>query len=159
MPVSFSEHSVDPDDPDGAFRRLASPDSIAAAGALQDPSPWVEPDYSTVAKEHEIAGPGPHRNWPGPPLVMPAGLLPDGLPYSGDDMDNARRIEGTVSRNEVEADACVRAFERQQRLLRREAGIERGYRDATGRHDPPAAYEAIVELHRREREQRRRRAS
>lgn len=159
MPVGFSEHSVDPDDPDGAFRRLSRPDSTAAAGALPDPSPWVEPDYSTVAKDHELAGPGPHRNWPGPPLVMPAGLLPDGQPYSGDDMDNARRIEGVVPRNEVEGDACVWAYMRQQNRLRKEAGIERARRDATGLHDTPEAYAAIVEIHQQERERRRRRAS
>jgi hypothetical protein len=159
MPVTWSEHSFNPDDPDAALRRLRTPDSTTAGEDLEEQWPWVEPDYTTVAREADLVGSGPYRNWPGPPLVMPAGLLPDGKPHSRDEMENARRIEGVRPRNEVEADACVRAYWRQQNLLRREADIPRGYRDATGHHDTPEALAAIVELHRQERERRWRRAS
>ena len=141
------------------MRHLSSPDAgtdIAAGDSL-----WVEPDYSTVAREADLAGGGPFRNWPGPPVVMPAGLLPDGMPWSRDDMDNSRRIEGVRPRNPAEADACVNAYMRQQDFLREEAGIDLEFRTRNGLQDTPAAYEAIVELHRRERERRaeQRRAS
>lgn len=156
MALTISEHTVDPDDPDGPLRRLRTP--AAADGGLVDESPWVEPDYTTVAKDHELEGPGPFRNWPGPPIIMPAGLLPDGKPWGRDEMRNSFRIEGVWPRNEVEADACVQAYNRQQRFLRKEAGIERPYRDRTGLHDAPEAHTAIVEIHRREKERRRRMA-
>jgi hypothetical protein len=153
MPITFNEREFDSDDPGRMLRDLATPDASAAAPRPAD-TPWVEPDYSSITPDEQLDGPGPHRAWPGPPLVMPAGLLPDGQPYSGDDVVNATRINGTPPRNAVEADGVVRAYEAQQRLLRREAGIPRSFRDASGRRDQPAALKAIIELHQRERARR-----
>jgi hypothetical protein len=157
MPLTIRGHHVDPGDPNEPLRRFSAGD--ASTAGLAEPSPWVEPDYTTVARDDEMDGPGPYRNWPGPPLVMPAGLLPDGKPFGHDEMDNAARIEGVRPRTEAEADACVRAYMAQQRRLRREAGIAPGFRDAAGVHDTPEALAAIIELHRQERDRRRRRAS
>ncbi|GAA4418390.1 hypothetical protein ACFQV2_23310 [Actinokineospora soli] len=75
----------------------------------------MEPDYATIA-----------------------GLLPDGLPHSYSDMDNARQINGVTPRTEAEADAVVRAYNRQQNHLR----------------DLPETHQAIVELHEAERARR-----
>jgi hypothetical protein len=159
VPVEFTARGVDPRDPDGPLRRLGTPDT-GPDSTVQD-SLWVKPDYSTVAREADLVGSGPFRNWPGPPIIMPAGLLPDGRPWSRDDMDNSHRIEGVRPRNSVEADACVNAYIRQQDFLREEAGIDLEFRTRNGLQDTPTAYEAIVEIHRREREHRtkQRRAS
>lgn len=108
-------------------RLLTSADAVAGIPAQQhvDALPWVEPDYSTIAAEADLVGDSPFRDWPGPPMVMPAGLLPDGLPRTGDDMDNATRIQGVRPRNEVEAEGCVIAYGQQQNLLRDELGLPR----------------------------------
>jgi hypothetical protein len=159
MPITITEHGFNPDEPDRPFRRFAAADSTGMpASELEEPSPWVEPDYTTVAKDAELEGGGPFYNWPGPPVVMPAGLLPDGKPWGGDDMENSFRIEGVRPRNSAEADACVRAYLRQQDLLRNQAGIELEFRVRGGLRDTPEAYAAIIEVHRRERARRRRMA-
>lgn len=162
MPITITEHGFNPDDPDGPLRRLSTPDSSGpvdpAGDVLAEPSPWVEPDYSTVAHEAELSGRGPFRNWPGPPIVMPAGLLPDGKPYGRDDMDNSARIEGVRPRNAIEADACVQAYVRQQDLLRKELGLPLPKRlpPTFKSQDTPETLAEIAAIHRRERERRRR---
>lgn len=152
MPLEFTARESSPRDPDGPLRHLTTPD--AGTAAVDEDSPWVEPDYSTVANEADLVGGSPFRNWPGPPIIMPAGLLPDGKPFGPDDMANSFRIEGVWPRNGAEAEACVIAYNRQQDLLRKEAGIDRAFRTRDGLQDTSAAYEAIVEIHRRERERR-----
>jgi hypothetical protein len=157
--LEFTARGVDPRDPDGPLRRLSTPD--AGPDTAVEDSLWVEPDYSTVADEADLVGGSPFRNWPGPPIIMPAGLLPDGKPFGRDERENSFRIEGVRPRNGAEAEACVIAYNRQQDLLREEAGIDLAFRTRAGLQDTPSAYEAIVEIHRRERERRaaQRRAS
>jgi hypothetical protein len=74
------------------------------------PPAWVEPDYTTIANEATLAGGSPYRDWPGPPLVMPGELLPDGKPMGSNEMENARRIAGVKPRTDQEADAYVVAY-------------------------------------------------
>ncbi|GAY08242.1 hypothetical protein [Pseudonocardia sp. N23] len=94
--------------------------------------------------------------WPGPAMIMPAGLLPDGRPYSRDERDNASRICGEVVTSGVEADAVVRAYDRQQDALRDRAGLPYAVRGANGLEDLPETLHAIERLHRKERARRRR---
>ncbi|MFE2754003.1 hypothetical protein ACFXGA_18595 [Actinosynnema sp. NPDC059335] len=159
MPLDFTTRGFDPQDPDGPLRHLSRSD--ATRTPMDEDAPWVEPDYTTVAREADLVGGGPFRDWPGPPMIMPAGLLPDGRPWGNSDMDNAERIEGVRPRNPAEAEGCVIAYNRQQRLLREEAGIDPAFRVRGVLKDTPAAYEAIVQLHlaERERRARQRRAS
>lgn len=110
-------------------------------------SSWAAPDYSTIRPDADMVGGEDYPDWPGPPLVMPAGLLPDGLPYSNDDRDNATRICGVPVRSEVEADNVILAYWAQQAGLRDDAGIDPAYRDDQGLQDTPAARAAIIALH------------
>jgi hypothetical protein len=160
MPITITEHGLNPDEPDKPLQRLNVLSAGSAPTALEEPSPWVEPDYTAVAKESELSGTGPFHNWPGPPLVMPAGLLPDGKPWGGDDLDNSYRIEGVRPRNSVEADGCVQAYQRQQDLLRKELGLPRPRRlpPTFKSQDTPETLAVIAEVHRRERARRHRMA-
>jgi hypothetical protein len=120
------------------------------------PSAWVEPDYTTIADEATLAGGSPYRDWPGPPLIMPGELLPDGKPMGSNEMENARRITGVKPRTEQEADACVVAYWNQQNLLREELGLPRAKRlpPTYDLQDTPETLAKIVEIHRRERVRR-----
>ena len=94
--------------------------------------------------------------WPGPAVLMPAGLLPDGQPHSASDLDNAERITGRRPRNTAEADGVVVAYFRQQSALRAAAGLGPARRDRSGHLvETPAALAAIRERHRQERARRR----
>lgn len=113
-----------------------------------DDSSWVEPDYLSLIGDRGLAGPA---------MLMPAGLLPDGRPHSGDDMDNAERISGVRPRSAAQADELVVAYLGQQAALRRAAGLPAACRDGSGRwvDEDPAVMGVIRELHRRERVRRR----
>ncbi|HEY0689410.1 MAG TPA: hypothetical protein VGD71_10240 [Kribbella sp.] len=132
--------------------------AAADTDTAQEAVPWVKPDYSTIAAEADLAGSSPFRDWPGPPLVMPAGLLPDGKPPGSNEMDNSLRIEGVRPRSEAEANACVWAYWGQQNLLRDELGLPHPTRRAPSykQQDTPETLAAIAELHQQERERRRR---
>lgn len=157
MPLEITEHYYSPDDPNDRLSRLVRgehPDEPAVED-VDTASPWVDADYTTVASEG-LAGCGPWRNWPGPPLIMPGGLLPDGQPHSKDDMDNARRIMGRPVRSAGEADYVVSAYRVQQSHLREELGLPRPERmpPSFELEDAPDTLVAIVRLHARERARR-----
>jgi len=130
----------------------------AAVTVPGDDSSWVEPDYMSIPPDADVPDDEAQRRlvWPGPAMLMPAGLLPDGQPHSNSDMDNAERISGVRPRNAAEADACVVAYFRQQSALRAAAGLAPARRDGSGHWvEEPAAVAAIRELHRKERVRRR----
>ncbi len=81
--MEFIAHGIDPQDPERPLRRLSTPNAGPDSTAKE--SLWVEPDYNTVANEIHPVGGSPFRDWPGPPIVMPAGLLPDGRPFGRDE--------------------------------------------------------------------------
>jgi hypothetical protein len=123
-------------------------------------SPWAEPDYTSIPGDADLPMDKAELQlvWPGPALIMPAGLLPDGQPYSGDTRDNASRICGVEVRNSAEADAVVWAYWGQQNALRNQAGLPRPRRTAPRfeLEDLPETLKAIEQLHREERARRRR---
>jgi hypothetical protein len=148
MPVEITERYMDPDDPDDFLARGRS------APAAVPASLWVEPDFSTCptwppTQEQEDA-----LLWPGPPMIMPAGLLPDGTSRPRDSVETARRICGREIRPAAEAEAYFDAYERQQNALRARAGLPRPVRGPNGLEDAPATIEAIKQLHREERARR-----
>lgn len=149
--VLWIRRTHEPDDPDKPFAELASSDSVDS-GDL----PLVSPDYASIPDDAHIPEDPDERRlvWPGPALVMPAGLLPDGKPYGPDEMENASRIEGKPVRHPDHADASVRAYMKQQNRLRKLHGIPRAVRDENGLHDPPGALEQILRLHELERQRR-----
>jgi hypothetical protein len=121
-------------------------------------APWVAPDYAGIPADGDLPHDRAERTlvWPGPALVMPAGLLPDGCPHGRNEEDNAERISGVRPRNFQDADACVIAYNRQQRALRRAAGLPAPTRvpprfELT---DTPETLAAIAEIHARERARR-----
>ena len=154
MPVTVTERFFDPNDPDRPWRNLSAPSAVDV-----EESPWVAPDYSSIPGDADIPSDQHERRlvWPGPALVMPAGLLPDGKPYSRNEWDNAERINGTRPLNDAEADAVVVAYMLQQNALRESLGIPRARRSGGKHEDPPEALEMIRRLH--EQERRRRRAA
>jgi hypothetical protein len=117
---------------------------------------WVEPDYASIPSDADLPWDAAERDlvWPGPVMIMPAGLLPDGKPYSRDERDNASRICGEVVTSGVEAEAVVRAYDRQQEALRDQAGLPQATRGANGLEDLPKTLRAIERLHREERARR-----
>jgi len=121
-------------------------------------SPWVEPDYTSIPGDANLPMDEAELQlvWPGPSMIMPAGLLPDGKPYRGDDRDNASRICGVEVRNSAEADAVVVAYRHQQHALRDQAGLPWPHRTAPRYklEDLPETLRAIEQLHREERTRR-----
>lgn len=140
---------------------VASPRCLVGTAAVTvpgDDSSWVEPDYMSIPAEVDLPDDEAQRRlvWPGPAVLMPAGLLPDGQPHSASDLDNAERIAGRRPRNTAEADGLVVAYFRQQSALRAAAGLAPARRDRSGHLvETPAALAAIRELHRQERARRR----
>ncbi|AEA28932.1 hypothetical protein Psed_6861 (plasmid) [Pseudonocardia dioxanivorans CB1190] len=157
MPVEISARYFDPNDPDDELARRFAAGQPAAAGDLEAELPWVEPDYASIPSDADLPWDADERDlvWPGPAMIMPAGLLPDGRPYSRDERDNASRICGEVVTSGVEADAVVRAYDRQQKALRDRAGLPWAVRGANGLEDLPETLQAIAQLHREERVRRR----
>jgi hypothetical protein len=139
----------------GAGSRRGAP----AVTVSSEDSWWVPPDYASIPADADLPGDETERRWvwPGPAMVMPAGLLPDGKPHSCDDRDNAERISGVRPRTMAEADACVLAYWRQQATLRAAAGLPPARRDTSSGHwvEAPETVAAIRELHRQEHERRR----
>ena len=154
MPVEVNARYFDPNDPDDYLaRRFAAGPSPAATAAVESVSPWVEPDYASIPSDGDLPWDAAERDlvWPGPAMIMPAGLLPDGRPYSRDERDNATRICGEVVTSGVEAEAVVRAYDRQQDALRSRAGLPWAVRGARGKlEDTPETLRAIEQLHREE---------
>jgi len=154
MPVDITPRYFDANDPDDYLaRRFAEQQPAPAA---ETTSPWVEPDYASIPSDGELPWDQEARDlvWPGPAMIMPAGLLPDGKPYSRDERDNASRICGEVVTRGVEADAVVRAYDRQQDALRDRAGLPRPHWGEKSLEDTPETLRAIEQLHRDERARR-----
>lgn len=154
MPVEITERYFDPEDPDHLAQRAYDPER-----GVQPNSPWVAPDYTTIPGDANIPMNEAHRTlvWPGPAIIMPAGLLPDGQPAGRSDVDNAERICGVRPRNNAEADAVWWAYRRQQNALRAQAGLPRPVRGPNGLEDTPETITAIRQLHAAERARRLRR--
>jgi hypothetical protein len=149
MPVEVTDRYFDPDDRDGDLAQLAS----GRAAPVTADSPWVEPDYASIPGDADIPMTEAERVlvWPGPALIMPAGLLPDGKPHSYNERENASRICGSEVTNNAEADAVVRAYIRQQNALRDRAGLARARSGSSGQlEDLPDTVAAIKQLHRDE---------
>ncbi len=154
MPVEFTARYFDANDPDDYLARL-----VAGRGETSDvaESPWVEPDYASIPDDANVPLAEEDRElvWPGPAMIMPAGVLPDGKPYSRDDRDNASRICGEPVRSGAEADAVVRAYDRQQDALRQRGRIPLAHRGARGKlEDTLETTELIKQLHAEEQARR-----
>ncbi|GAY10338.1 hypothetical protein [Pseudonocardia sp. N23] len=156
MPVDITPRYFDPNDPDDYLARQFA--AQQPAPAAESECPWVEPDYASIPSDGELPWDQEARDlvWPGPAMIMPAGLLPDGKPYSRDERDNASRICGEVVTRGVEADAVVRAYQRQQHALRARAGLPRALRGENGLEDLPETLRTIEQMHRDERARRQR---
>ncbi len=158
MPVEITERYFDPDDPDDFLTQLAHGRSQPPA---EPASPWVEPDYASIPGDGNLPLDETERTlvWPGPAMIMPAGLLPDGKPASYNERENASRICGENVRNGAEADAVVRAYDRQQNALRARAGLPQPISRAPrwDLEDAPETIELIKRLHAEERARRRHR--
>lgn len=155
MPIEITPRYFDPDDPDDWLAQKLQ----AASDATE--SPWVEPDYRSIPADHELPLDQDEVElvWPGPALVMPAGLLPDGKPPRGSDIDNGERITGKRPTSGAAADVLWNAWVRQQNALRDKAGLPRPRRGADGEErDTPETLAAIAALHEAERERQRGRA-
>lgn len=154
MPVEITERFYDPDDPNDRLAQVAR----GRGPAAEPESPWVVPDYASIPGDADIPTDETERNlvWPGPAMIMPAGLLPDGKPPGRSDFDNGERISGpgTRPRNNGEADAVWWAYRRQQNALRAQAGLPRPVRGPKGLEDTPETAEAIKRLHAEERVRR-----
>jgi hypothetical protein len=152
MPVEITGRSYDPNDPSDHLARL-----IEGRESAVDDEPWVEPDYASIPDDADVLVDEAEQVLvlPGPALIMPAGLLPDGRPHSRDELDNATRICGQRVTNDAVADAVVVAYWRQQDALRKRAGLPLARRE-TGRGlvDLPETLDAIRRLHLEERARR-----
>ncbi|HEX6514910.1 MAG TPA: hypothetical protein VF049_05020 [Nocardioidaceae bacterium] len=164
MPIEITERFLDPDDPDDWLAQKLQADRDGGE------SPWVEPDYRSIPADHElpVTEDGVTLDeervelvWPGPALVMPAGLLPDGKPTHPreSEAEYAERITGKGPYTSREADIIWRAYVRQQNALRKKAGLPRSHRGTDGKvQDTPETLAAIAALHEAERQRRRGRA-
>ncbi|MFC9250615.1 hypothetical protein [Amycolatopsis thailandensis] len=153
MPVTFSERPFDPEDPMGSFRDR----SMAEAAVDVEDSLWVEPDYSMIPGDADVPSDDDERYevWPGPAMVMPNGLLPDGTAPTRDIIENAYRIQRVRYADQDDADVIIGEYWRQQGRLRDCLGLPRARRDATGKpRDTPETLQRIVELHEAERRRR-----
>jgi hypothetical protein len=138
-----------------AVRSLVGTAAVTVPG---DDSSWVEPAYISVLGAADLAESPQElmRLQPGPAMLMPAGMLPDGQPTSGDMLDIAERITGSRPRDAFVAETIFRGYLVQQTALREDAGIPRPRRDSSGRYvEESESLAAIRELHRLERQRRR----
>jgi hypothetical protein len=160
MPVTFSEHAYDPDDPDGPFRRLAGGGAGTPAAVVDAESPWVEPDYSTIPDDAHLPADEDERYlvWPGPQMVMPGNMLPDGSAPTRNLIENAYRIQHIRYTRDDDADSIIWAYWRQQNELRARLGLprpRREFRDGKAQVvDTPETFKRIRELHAAERRRR-----
>lgn len=157
MPIEITPRYLDPDDPDDWLAQKLQADREGTE------SPWVEPDYRSIPADHELPLDEDQVAlvWPGPALVMPAGLLPDGKPTDPreSEAEYAERITGKGPYTSREADVIWNAWMRQQRALRKQASLPRPHRADDGKlQDTPETLAAIAALHEAERERRRGRA-
>lgn len=149
MPVTITERYFDPDDDEPAggpgWAAVAPPHCPPESEVL-----WVEPDYGSIPGEGDLPADRDQLElvWPGPAMVMAAGLLPDGAPPGGSDWDNAARITGMQPRSGAEADGLVKAYSAQQNALRDAAGLPRAIRRWPRKiEDTPETLAAIESLH------------
>lgn len=155
MPLDITGRSFDPSDPDDRLAQLVDGRDTSQESA-DIVEPWVAPDYASIPGDADVPLDEDERTlvWPGPPMIMPAGLLPDGRSYGRDERANASRICGEPVTSGVEADVTVRAYMRQQRALRLAAGLAIARRINGKLEDSPETLEAIRELHRAEQARR-----
>ncbi|MFD8497965.1 hypothetical protein [Amycolatopsis sp. NPDC059657] len=159
MPVTFSERAFDPNDGPWARRSTVDAANTAAADVDAD-SPWVTPDYSTIPDDAHLPRDLDERYlvWPGPTMIMPGNLLPDGTLPTRDLIENAWRIQHVRYVRTDDADYICDEYRVQQRHLRDCAGLPlAGRKRVDGRMqvvDDPDTVERIKALHAEERRRR-----
>jgi hypothetical protein len=159
MPVEFTARYFDANDPDDHLaRRIAGAGTRPeTAGESESSSPWVDPDYASIPADEDLPADEADRRlvWPGPAMIMPGDLLPDGQPPGYTWRENVPRICGRQPRSNAEAEAISWAYDRQQDALRKQAGLPRAEYGRTVLEDTPETIERIKQLHAEERARRR----